>query len=213
MTQAELKREYDKKWYRDNREHKLTYLKEYFERNPEKRKWKPKPPKTYSNIHIKTCAITGKLFISRNSNAKYSKEGSAIKAKDTATKFYHTNKVLVATECKVCIECGIGFIGKPRSRYCSIDCSKRVEYRTKHAKERASPLTPNKEPIGRHVVYERFNGHCAICGIHTPKGLVGTLNAPELDHIIPLTKGGAHTYSNIQLLCRACNLKKGDNVL
>lgn len=31
-----------------------------------------------------------------------------------------------------------------------------------------------------------------------------------LDHIVPISKGGPHTYSNTQCLCRDCNLKKSD---
>jgi len=31
----------------------------------------------------------------------------------------------------------------------------------------------------------------------------------EVDHIIPLAKGGTNTVDNYQLLCRACNIRKG----
>jgi site-specific DNA-methyltransferase (adenine-specific) len=32
----------------------------------------------------------------------------------------------------------------------------------------------------------------------------------EIDHIIPKAKGGGNYYENYQLLCGACNRKKGD---
>lgn len=34
-------------------------------------------------------------------------------------------------------------------------------------------------------------------------------NAPELEHVIPLSKGGTHTRANVRCSCRACNLNKG----
>lgn len=45
---------------------------------------------------------------------------------------------------------------------------------------------------------------CAMC--HKKKPLTR-------DHIIPITKGGQHTASNIQALCRSCNTKKGNRLL
>ena len=35
----------------------------------------------------------------------------------------------------------------------------------------------------------------------------------ELDHIIPLSKGGKHTRSNVQPLCRTCNASKSDKTI
>ena len=34
----------------------------------------------------------------------------------------------------------------------------------------------------------------------------------EIDHIIPIAKGGKSTYDNLQTLCHRCNVKKGSNI-
>ena len=48
---------------------------------------------------------------------------------------------------------------------------------------------------------------CAKCGKKSPsKGLF------QIDHIIPMNKGGKTVPENLQLLCRTCNLKKGDKL-
>lgn len=48
---------------------------------------------------------------------------------------------------------------------------------------------------------------CQICAKESPhKGLF------QIDHIIPMSKGGKSRLDNLQLLCRPCNLRKGDRV-
>lgn len=50
---------------------------------------------------------------------------------------------------------------------------------------------------------ERQCGRCAGCG--SAKKL-------EVDHIVPLSKGGTNWPSNLQMLCRSCNAKKGSTL-
>ena len=63
-----------------------------------------------------------------------------------------------------------------------------------------------RKPIPQDVkdkVWNRDNGKCIQCGSNENL---------EFDHIIPLSKGGANTYRNIQLLCEHCNRSKSDNI-
>lgn len=53
------------------------------------------------------------------------------------------------------------------------------------------------------AVWNRDGGRCCICGSRTDL---------EFDHIIPLSKGGATTFRNLQLLCKNCNIKKSDKI-
>lgn len=56
-------------------------------------------------------------------------------------------------------------------------------------------------------VLNRDGWKCHLCGCRTPKSLRGTYHprAPELDHIVPLAVGGAHSKANTACACRSCN--------
>lgn len=55
----------------------------------------------------------------------------------------------------------------------------------------------------RQRVWQKYGGQCADCG---------ATHYLEFDHIIPHSRGGSNSDNNIQLLCRACNLKKLDHI-
>lgn len=77
---------------------------------------------------------------------------------------------------------------------------------------RASPVTAySADKVVKYGwIRKRDNWTCQVCGILTERGAVGTPDAPELDHILPLARGGFHQAGNLWLLCRACNLAKSD---
>lgn len=55
------------------------------------------------------------------------------------------------------------------------------------------------QPV-RLEVWQRDGGRCVECN---------SQDRLEFDHIIPVSMGGANTARNIQLLCEACNRRKG----
>ena len=69
--------------------------------------------------------------------------------------------------------------------------------------ERYDPLAGHRIPLPRHVrarVLERGGRRCAEC--LSPDEL-------EIDHIVPVAKGGTDDDANLQVLCRPCNSRKG----
>lgn len=61
-----------------------------------------------------------------------------------------------------------------------------------------------------YIVLERDKWKCYLCGCDTPKALRGTMkpNAPEVDHVIPISRGGVHSEANTRCACRHCNNQK-----
>lgn len=59
------------------------------------------------------------------------------------------------------------------------------------------------EVVDSRVVFERDKGVCGIC-----QKDVDVTSKWEVDHIIPISKGGAHSYENVQLAHRKCNRSK-----
>jgi len=102
--------------------------------------------------------------------------------------------------------------GDKRRMYCSDKCSKKINRTSTHRK-RARKYGVEYEPVNMFKVFKRDGWHCQICGKATPMGNRGTRysNAPELDHRVPMSKGGPHTYTNVQCSCRACNAWKSNH--
>lgn len=56
----------------------------------------------------------------------------------------------------------------------------------------------------RFEIFERDGYRCKNCG---------SRNNLEIDHIIPISKGGKSTYDNLQTLCHNCNYNKGSDTI
>lgn len=81
-------------------------------------------------------------------------------------------------------------------------------------KRRALKRTTQIEPISEKIVYLRDGWICQHCKKRVNKELKWPHpKSPSLDHIIPLNKGGTHTYKNVQLAHLLCNMSKKDTLL
>lgn len=87
--------------------------------------------------------------------------------------------------------------------------------RSKDAMRRIRKCAKDSEKFDPFEVFERDEWKCYLCGQQTLKSKRGTTHnlAPELDHIIPLSRGGPHTRANSACSCRGCNGKKGSKVI
>ncbi len=57
--------------------------------------------------------------------------------------------------------------------------------------------------LNRRAVFARDNNRCQYC--HSP--------AENIDHVIPRSRGGTHTWDNVVAACKPCNARKEDRML
>lgn len=89
--------------------------------------------------------------------------------------------------------------------------TRRAHKARRRAQIKASPVLETVRPI---EVFNRDNWTCGVC--HEP--VDSTLTYPDrmsasLDHVIPLARGGHHTYANTQCSHLVCNMLKSDTIL
>ena len=126
-----------------------------------------------------------------------------------------------------CIQCQNDFtVGKATkqlrilklSGFCSLECNTEFRHlRDADTKYRGAMRQQAKtfgvefdEEITRRLVSEKARGVCYICRSKThfenTEGYSPLL--ATVDHVTPWTKGGSHTWNNVELCCLRCNIKK-----
>jgi len=57
-------------------------------------------------------------------------------------------------------------------------------------------------PLNRRAIFARDGGKCQYCGV----------GAENIDHVVPRSRGGTHTWENVVAACRRCNTRKGNRL-
>lgn len=165
----------------------------------------------FSEVWIAACTGCGKMFTSKRQR-KY----CSAKCRPG------TKWASVMPTTKDCAACGARYspvsTGGTPSRYCSDACRDGVaaaRKRIARAKRKAVLAEATVELVDPYVVFTRDGWRCQLCGVKTLRSKRGSYDddAPELDHIIPLARGGEHSYLNTQCSCRKCNCLKSDRAL
>lgn len=105
-----------------------------------------------------------------------------------------------------------------RDKYCSDKCRNRIHDRNKAIRRRIKTQgTGADKDITLKKIYELEHGICYLCGrkCKWTDGkwqdgvfIVGK-TYPTIEHRIPLSRGGTHTWDNVRLACHQCNSQKG----
>lgn len=86
--------------------------------------------------------------------------------------------------------------------------------RSKNQRRRARLIGAFVEDVDLQVVWERDGGVCQICETAIdPEVEWPHRQSKTLDHVVPLSRGGEHSYANVQLAHHSCNSRKNDSVV
>lgn len=112
--------------------------------------------------------------------------------------------------CKICIASYYrSYFSKNKSKHAertkawrlnNLDAARAIK-RNRRSRESAGGETVSAEQW--KSVLDRFGGKCAKCG---------SRESVEMDHVVPLARGGLHTPENTQPLCRSCNRRKSTRI-
>lgn len=164
----------------------------------------------HCKIWFKLCGICSIAFISRNAKQKCCGDGCKIEGRKPFKEF-------------ACTFCSIVFTARSNAKgaICGDACraqraaerkaKERLRYKISRRLKGRSLVTGGVNP---YEVFTADDWRCCNCGVPTPRAKRGTNEpcSPELDHIVPLSRGGEHVRSNVQTLCRACNAAKSDHM-
>lgn len=155
---------------------------------------------------VQSCEQCGEKFTARK--RKYCSAKCRVIARERRLSAYRP-----PTEEISCKECGASFLPKrDTGKYCCADCGNKSKWRAATVRRRARLRNCESENFDPFEIFERDKWRCYLCGVRVLKSLRGTRQdrAPELDHIIPLSKGGDHLRTNVACSCRRCNQTKRD---
>lgn len=123
-----------------------------------------------------------------------------------------------------CSECGGKYTATQLgTKYCSRRCASRVHDRTKRAKKRLrAEANGAVDTITLDELIAMDSNECYLCGeecnrndyVISDEGhfIVGR-TYPSIDHVMPVAKGGTHTWDNVRLAHHHCNTIKSDNLI
>lgn len=122
------------------------------------------------------------------------------------------------------------------AKHCSVNCQQAVWYdanvdrlrgaarawgrsnparrREYENRRRARKAGAGYERIDLEVVWYRDRGLCWLCSLPISTALTfPDPGSPSLDHKIPLSRGGSHSYANVAMAHMGCNLSKGAKIV
>lgn len=125
-----------------------------------------------------------------------------------------TQRVASKSE-RICAGCKevIPKTARADKKWCSEECALRIRSHTMNTQRRIR-TTEDIEDFRRSEIYDRDGWICQLCKkAVNPKLTFPNPGCASLDHIVPLSRGGGHKTTNVQLAHLRCNTSRGNKVL
>lgn len=158
----------------------------------------------------KACNYCGTTFTPR-----HPKQVSCSRACKEAQRNARDRQTRLATKAeaaRACVVCGKPLPSSARAdkRYCGDSCTRRARKHIGNAQRRMR-VPDQMEAISRADVYARDDWVCQLCGDPVdPEREYPDPLAASLDHVVPLSRGGTHESTNLQLAHLGCNARARD---
>lgn len=169
--------------------------------------------------HDSVCATCGEMFRGHRATAKFCSDqckGDAYRTRTVSLlprahpvtelirqEMYEAKRsILLVVDCEWCgtqVE-----TRKMRQRFCSFDCKRHAMRVRRRGREHGAMGTYTWTEVVK--VYLRLGRCCAYC----EQPIDGQ---PDPDHVVPLSRGGSNSITNILPSCRPCNSDKRDLLL
>ena len=84
----------------------------------------------------------------------------------------------------------------------------KVSLRDRRSKARRRVIIGTPDPLNYERILDEHGMTCHLCGDE-----IASLADLHFDHVIPLARGGAHSYENVRPSHKRCNLRKGTKLM
>jgi 5-methylcytosine-specific restriction endonuclease McrA len=208
------KAEYDKQYRDINRDKKSEQDKKYRQENKEKISEKNKK---YYSANKEAILVKNKEHYQTNKEKigertdKYRKTHLK-KFAEIAKQYRRENKEKVAEIARNYRVRNLEKVKEQERQYRQTEKWRISDYNAR-IKRRSHKYKVAFTPHERRIILDRDNWTCQSCGIKVHDRSKGDWNTPDkanIDHIVPISKGGNSKLSNLQTLCRTCNLTKNN---
>lgn len=162
-----------------------------------------------SPIFIRPCGRCSRIFATQWESKRYCGRKCNI---DAATD-RRCDRRVKRFRCRYCGKVFEKFTGAKRLIYCGKTCNDKAADHVSKVRRRLRIHAGPVHVVTLKALIRRDKAVCHLCGdkVRLDLGIMHDL-APSRDHVIPLAKGGTHTWGNIKLAHRICNSIKRDTM-